>query len=88
MPWFDAWTAGSWFLFPMLVCIAMMVLMMGSHRMGGHHAGGHHMGDHFMGGYDDDRTRGDPALDTLRQRFASGELSPEEYEERKRALTA
>ena len=81
MPWFD-WSGGSWFLFPMLMCAVMMIFMMGSHRMSGHHMGGHY----WRG--DRDVPSSDPALDTLRQRFASGELTAEEYEERKKTLTA
>ena len=81
MPWFD-WSGASWFLFPMLLCAVMMVFMMGARGMGGHHPGG----QYWHG--DPDVSSGDPALDTLRQRFASGELAAEEYEERKKTLTA
>ncbi len=83
MPWFGAWGSGTWFIFPMLMCIGMMVLMMvmGMGHMGGH-SGGHTAGN--GGRLDEPPT--DPALDTLRQRFASGEITRQEYEEQRDLL--
>ncbi len=83
MPWFDWWNGWWWFLFPMAMCAVMMLFMAGSHGMRGHHMTHYWRGDERD---DDEGRHGDPALETLRQRFASGELTAEEYEERKRTL--
>ena len=72
MMWYGTWGAGPWPVFPILMCVVMLVmmlpmmLMMGRGMMGGH--GGEHM----------TTPPTDPALDTLRQRFASGEISQED----------
>ncbi len=83
MFWYGTWGSGLWPIFPMLMCIGMMVVMM--LMMGRGHMG---MG-HMMGGHDGEHTdqpHSDPALDTLRQRFASGELTQGEYEEQRDLL--
>ncbi len=82
MPWFGAWGSGPWFIFPMLMCIGMMVVMM--LMMGRGHMGDHMMGGHSGGHIGEPPT--DPALETLRQRFASGELTQQEYEEQRNLL--
>jgi uncharacterized membrane protein len=76
MFWYGAWEFGPWIIFPILMCIGMTVMMMLMARghMGG--GGGEHPGEAGT----------DPSLETLRRRFASGELSPEEYEERRNVL--
>jgi len=40
-----------------------------------------------MRGFADVRARGDAAMETLRRRFAAGEISYEEFEKSKQALT-
>ncbi len=78
--WYGPWEFGPWLVFPILICGAMlaMMLVMGQRHMGrsGHTAGGGHTHE----------APTDPALDTLRQRFASGELTPEEYVEKRKVL--
>ncbi len=88
MPWwYGVWGLSSWFIFPMLMCVGMMAMMlvMGRGQMGWH---GHaHMG--HVGRHDLERTgevQTDPALEALRQRFASGELTEQEYEEQRELL--
>ncbi len=77
MPWFGAWGSGPWFIFPMLMCVGMMVVMM---LMGMGHGMGQHGGGHTG------EEHADPALETLRQRFASGELTQQDYEEQRNLL--
>lgn len=76
MPWYDLWGFGPWIIFPIVMCFAMMAMMlsMGRGRMGWCSSG-------QMGGQPID-----PALETLRQRLASGELTRQEYEERRNLL--
>jgi uncharacterized membrane protein len=74
MFWYGA-GLGPWFLFPMLMCFAMMAIMMLFMSHG-------HMG---RSGHTDEPPS-DPALDTLRQRFASGELTQQEFVERRQQL--
>lgn len=79
MPWYGPFDGGPWWLIGMALCAGMMLLMMGSHRMGGSH--GMH-GRHAAG------TNADRALEDLRERFASGEITQQEYEDRKKVLSA
>ncbi len=86
MPWFGVWGLGSWFIFlvlPILMCIGMMAMMllMGRGHMG---TGWGPMGWCGRGHVDEAHT--DPALETLRQRLASGELTQQEYEEQRNLL--
>ncbi len=76
MFWNGAWNLGLWPIIPMLMCFGMMAMMMlmGMGHMGQH--GGGHTGEEPT----------DPALDTLRDRFANGELTPQEYEEERNLL--
>jgi putative membrane protein len=76
MPWYGAWDWGPWLIFPILMCVGMIVMMllMARGHMGG--CGGEHM----------DEAGTDAALETLRQRFASGELTRQEYEEQRKVL--
>ncbi len=84
MPWFGVWGLGPWFSFPILpilMCVGMMAMMlfMGRGRMGRwpmSWCGGEHVSE----------VHSDPALETLRQRFASGELTEQEYEEQRDLL--
>ena len=87
MPWWYGPWDGSWFIFPLVFCAIMMIgmmLMMGRGHMGG-------MGHttemrHWDGGWSNDEQHIDPALETLRERFAKGELSKEEYEDQRKTL--
>ena len=79
---YDAWDAGLWLVFPILMCVgmAMMMLLMMGRGMIGHG---------MMGGHGDKHRSApptDPALDTLRQRFARGEISRAEFEEQQKLL--
>lgn len=72
------WGGGGWWVIGALVmvaCIYMMIRMM-SHGGSGH--GGH--GDHA------DATNNRSARDILAERFARGEISEEEFEQRRRVL--
>ncbi len=78
MPWSGVWGLGPWFIFPILpilMCIGMMAMML---LVGRGHTGRWPMG--WCGGEHVGEAPGDPALETLRQRFASGELTEQEYE--------
>ena len=66
---------GGWWMLGAVVMIACMIWM-GSMMMG------HGRGDHGSS----DRSRSD-ANDILAERFARGEISEEEFEQRKRVLT-
>ena len=74
MPWwYGPWDAAWWLLVPFVMCFVMMPLMFlmrGSRRT-------HHW-------HPPDTT--DDAVQTLRRRFASGELTQEEFEDRKKVL--
>ncbi len=76
MPWYDVWGSGIWLIFPIIMCFGMMgmMLVMGRGRMGW--CGGEHEGTEHT----------DSSLETLRQRFASGDLTQQEYEEQKNLL--
>jgi uncharacterized membrane protein len=87
MPWWYApWDFGPWFIFGIVMCFAMMGMMMLMGR--GHMGGMSHIGPmgHMDGRENSDGPHIDPALETLRQRFASGELTKEEYEEERKTL--
>jgi uncharacterized membrane protein len=86
MPWwYGVWGLSPWFIFLMLMCVGMMAMML---LMGRGHMGHEHMGGHGRGHMGEARTDPiiDPALETLRQRFASGELTRQEYEEQRDLL--
>jgi uncharacterized membrane protein len=61
-----------------LICIGVMIWMMMGHGMMGH-------GDRDHGGMDKPERRPD-AQGILAERFARGEISEEEFEQRKRVL--
>ena len=61
-----------------IICIALMIWMMMGHGMMGH-------GDRGHGGTNDSE-RGPNAQEILAERFARGEISEEEFEQRKRVL--
>ncbi len=89
MPWFGVWGLGPWFIFPILpilMCIGMMAVMLlvGRGHKGRGHSGLGRMG--WCGGGHVGEAHGDPALETLRQQFASGELTEQEYEEQRDLL--
>ncbi len=85
MPWYDAWGLGPWFIFPVLMCVGMMAIML---LTGRGHTGRGLMGWCGGGHLGEARTDPiiDPALETLRQRLASGELTQQEYEEQRDLL--
>jgi uncharacterized membrane protein len=87
MPWwYGPWDFGPWLMFGIVMCFAMMGMMM---LMGRGHIGGMghmHGTGHVHGNWDAQEPRSDPALETLRQRFASGELTKEDYEEQRKLL--
>jgi uncharacterized membrane protein len=73
-----------------LLCPLMMIAMMfgmghGMHRMHGRHLDSD-SGDNG-GAASGDGAGGDRALDILRERYAQGELTPEQYEEMRRQLS-
>jgi putative membrane protein len=72
------WGGGWWFIgaIVMLACMYLMARMMMGH--GGSEHGGH--GEHGDGG------GSRSARDILAERFARGEISEEEFEERRRVL--
>jgi putative membrane protein len=69
------WSGGGWWIAGAIVMIACMLLM--GWMMMGH-------GGHRHGPVEQDRGN---ARDILAERFARGEISQEEYEQRKRVLT-
>lgn len=85
------WGGGAWWLIGALVmvaCIVMMFRMMGHGDHGGvdhhgDHGGSDHHGDHS--GADHHGGRGS-AVEILAERFARGDISEEEFEQRKRVL--
>ena len=78
------WGGGAWWLFGALVmvaCIVMMFRMMGHAGHGGaDHGAADHRGDHDAASHPND------AVQILAARFARGEISQEEFEQRKRVL--
>ena len=83
MPWWYGPWDGSWFIFPIVFCAVMMIFM-GRGHMGGM---GHTTRMRYWdGGWPNDGQHTDPALETLRERFAKGELTREEYEDQRKTL--
>jgi uncharacterized membrane protein len=62
-----------------VICLALMFWMMSGHGMMGH-------GDHGHGEASGDGKRSADARQILAERFARGEISEEEFEQRKRVL--
>lgn len=82
MSWGDGWWAVGGVV--MVTCMILMGWMMMSH--GGSHHGGRDHGGH--GDHDDPQQRwgGPDAPEILAERFARGEISQDEFEERRRVL--
>ena len=80
--WYGPWDFAPWLIFGIVMCFGMMGMFMLIGR--GHLSDTGHM--HADGSEQPDEPHADPALDTLRQRFASGELTPQEYEEKRKLL--
>ena len=79
--WYGPWGFLPWLLIPILMCAGMMAMILVMGRG--------HTGQGWMGWCGDGHRRErdtDPALDALRQRLASGELTREEYEEQRKLL--
>lgn len=82
MPWhMDGWAAGPWWFFPFVMPIVMLVVMIIALIIfrevfwGG-------PGRRWSGRPDSE----DPALEILRRRFASGEITEQEFQEKRRLL--
>lgn len=75
------WGTRSWWLFPILMPITMLValfiMLLGMREFFGRHDG-------WRGGRS--RSEGDETLAILRRRFASGEITEEEFEEKRKVL--
>lgn len=82
MSWGDGWWAVGGVV--MVICMILMGWMMMGH--GGSHHGGRDHGEH--GGHDDSQQGGSRpnAPEILAERFARGEISQDEFEERRRVL--
>jgi putative membrane protein len=72
---------GYWWIFPLLMIVLCIFLMRG--RMGSMMCGQGHRGKDRHG-----EDAGGSALDILKKRYARGEIGEQEYEEKKRTLTA
>jgi putative membrane protein len=70
---------GGWWLFGVIMLVACIYLM--SRMMMGHGGSGH--GAHGGSGHEADTKR---ASEILAERFARGEISEEDFEQRKRVL--
>ncbi len=81
MFWYGTWDPSLWLIFPIIMCVAMMAMMMlmGRGRMGRGSMG-------WCGGGHDSESSSAAPLETLRQRFANGELTQQEYEEQRNLL--
>lgn len=82
MPWWNGW-AGPWWVFPIVMPIVMLVVMLIAFTM---------FREIWWGrpgrrgrGRDDDAPV-DEALEILRRRFASGELTEQEFEHKRQLL--
>lgn len=85
MPWWhaDGWGAGPWWVFPIVMPIVMLVVLFIALTM---------VRQMFWGcppswgrrGPDGSST--DPSLEILRRRFASGEITEQEFEEKRKFL--
>lgn len=78
------WLGGGWWAAGALVMVACMILM-GWMMMGhGSHRDGH--GESGHGGHADSEHRNQSPTEVLAERFARGEISEDEFEQRQRVL--
>ena len=84
--WGGYWNGpgGDWVLFPILMLIVMVVMMLIAFRMFGGMMGGR--GSWFNAGRPNDQPS-DSALETLRERFARGDIDEQEYETKRKLLS-
>ena len=73
---------GVWWIFPVIMCIIMMVFFF--RRSGRRDFGPPWMQDSDK--HHSESTESETALDILKKRYAKGEITKEEFEEMKRAL--
>lgn len=86
MPWWwqaNGGAAGPWWIFPIVMPISMLIVMLIAFVM---------FRELFWGrpgrwsrGSQDEPSK-DPALEVLRRRFASGEITEQEFEEKRKIL--
>lgn len=80
------WVGGGWWAVGALVMVGCMVLM-GWMMMGhGSHRGGHGESGHGGHGGSEHRSDRPTARELLAERFARGEISEDEFEQRERVL--
>ncbi len=78
-PWF-----GPWFIFPIICLLFMVVMMFLMFRRHGPFSW--FMGHHGWGPSDHGASGGESALDILKRRYASGEITREQYEQMRRDI--
>lgn len=85
MPWWqtDGWAAGPWWVFPILMPIVMLVVLFIALTMFREIFWGR---PPWWGRRGLDESSQDSALEILRRRFASGEITEQEFEEKRKFL--
>lgn len=85
MPWWGGgWGPGPWWIFPLvmpIVFVVVMLIMLTVFREFWGHAGWWGSRRPY-----NDGTSADPALEISRRRFASGEITEHEYEQKRKLL--
>ncbi len=88
MPWWGSgWGPGPWWIFPIvmpIVFVVIMLIMLTIVRPMFWSQG--HSGWCGSSRPRDTESSRDPALETLRRRFAAGEITQQEYEEKRKLL--
>ena len=87
MPWWGGWGPGPWWIFPIvmpIVFVVVMLIMLMVFRGTGMCWGGPGWWGSRRPYHDG--TSADSALEILRRRFASGEITEQEYEQKRKLL--
>ena len=86
MPWYSGWSTGPWWIFPIVMPIVMVVVMLIMLVVVRGAFWGHPGTGRWDRRPDDNGGPADPALERLRDRYARGEITEQEYQEMRQLL--